>query len=354
MTFSLIQHRLCAAGGLLALLPALSASSSAWDPLYVPAQLSPLAAHTQLLAVERVGDALVAAGWRGHIVLANEVNPVWIQAQVPVSTDLTALSFPTRARGWAVGHAGVVLKTTDGGHTWERQLDGRAAGTLMAEYYRVRADAGDQAAARALADIELNTAEGPEELPWLDVDFRDESHGLLVGSFNMILETADGGQSWTPLLERVDNPEALHLNAVSTIAGEVYLASERGVVFKRDANGDFQRLDTGYEGTWFGVTGNPSVLLAYGLRGTLYRSEDRGLHWCPVDSGVTAALTGAAVLDNGEMVLVSQGGDVLRVSADGRSVTVLKRAMGARLAGVVAARSQVVVVGTRGVQTVAF
>lgn len=33
---------------------------------------------------------------------------------MPVSSDLVAVSFPDAANGWAVGHDGVVLKTSDG------------------------------------------------------------------------------------------------------------------------------------------------------------------------------------------------------------------------------------------------
>ena len=37
-------------------------------------------------------------------------------------------SFPTPSTGWAVGHDGVVLHSTDAGRTWTRQLDGRRPG----------------------------------------------------------------------------------------------------------------------------------------------------------------------------------------------------------------------------------
>jgi len=355
MNRSIIFRWVCIPGVLSALLPsALASSNVQWDPLYVPAAISPLSMHTQLLAIERAGTALVAAGWRGHILVAEDADADWTQMPVPVSVDLTALSFPTATTGWAVGHGGIVLKTRDGGRSWSRQLDGMSTAALMAGYYRPFADAGDEAALQAISEIEINTADGPE-LPWLDVEFQNERNGLVVGSFNTILETTDGGHTWRPLLDRVDNPEALHLNAVSTIAGTVYLASERGVLFKRDADGSFRRVETGYEGTWFGVVGNASVLLAYGLRGTLWRSQDQGTNWHPVDSGTTASLTGATTLDDGRITLVSQGGDVLLVSADGLSITPLKAAPGARLSGVAGDGTRgVVVAGTRGVQAVAF
>ena len=43
-------------------------------------------------------------------------------AKVPVDATLTAVSFTDDARqGWAVGHLGVILHSTDGGETWSVQ-----------------------------------------------------------------------------------------------------------------------------------------------------------------------------------------------------------------------------------------
>ena len=66
----------------------------------------------------------MAAGWRGLIALSDDEGRSWRQAEVPVREDLTALSFPTPAHGWAVGNEGVLLETTDGGAHWAKRLDG--------------------------------------------------------------------------------------------------------------------------------------------------------------------------------------------------------------------------------------
>lgn len=98
------------------------------QPLDVPARSSPFASSSPLLSVATAGQRLVAAGWRGHIVHSDDQGVTWKHAQVPVSVDLVALSFPTAMQGWAVGHGGVILHTKDGGGTWQRQADGRSLG----------------------------------------------------------------------------------------------------------------------------------------------------------------------------------------------------------------------------------
>ena len=43
---------------------------------------------------------------------------------MPVSSDLFAVHFANASKGWAVGHDGVVLASSDGGQSWTKQLDG--------------------------------------------------------------------------------------------------------------------------------------------------------------------------------------------------------------------------------------
>ena len=95
------------------------------DPLDVPAQASPMAARGTLVAVTRTpGGRLVAVGRHG-LVLTSIDGKAWQQAAVPVSTDLVAVCFPSALQGWAVGHGGTVLHSSDGGQSWHKQLDGR-------------------------------------------------------------------------------------------------------------------------------------------------------------------------------------------------------------------------------------
>jgi photosystem II stability/assembly factor-like uncharacterized protein len=58
------------------------------------------------------------------------------------------------------------------------------------------------------------------------------------------------------------------------------------------------------------------ALLAYGLRGHLFRSEDAGESWAAVPTGTEEMLTDALRLRDGTVVVVGLGGVVL-VSHDG-------------------------------------
>lgn len=299
-------------GILLAILAGQTVAQQAFiPPTELPSFESSLAILAPLNALARAGDRLVAAGQRGHILHSDD-GRAWIQAPVPVSSDLTALSFPGADQGWAVGHEGVVLKTRDGGKSWTKQLDGRKLAELLAKHYGNPADPSNPEARRLQQDAELFVAQGADK-PILDVWFEDERRGFVVGAFNIVLRTEDGGASWTPWLDRVDNPRNMHLYGVRPAAGTLFIVGEQGLVMKLDAARQrFVRVALPYQGSLFGVLGNDRLVLVYGLRGNAFRSLDGGASWSKVDTGIDAGITGGVIAADGSIVLTSQAGHLLR------------------------------------------
>ncbi|MHC5350200.1 WD40/YVTN/BNR-like repeat-containing protein [Metapseudomonas furukawaii] len=280
------------------------------DVLDLPAARSELAVRSPLLDLAQAGSRLVAVGQRGHILYSDDQGRSWNQARVPVSSDLTAVHFPTPTQGWAVGHDGVVLHSDDGGASWVRQLDGRQIGRLVQDFYASRADA-----AQWLDEGRRLEQDGADK-PFLDLWFSDERNGFVVGAFNLIFRTRDGGQSWEPWLDRTDNPSAYHLGAIASDGEGLYIAGEQGLLLRLDPTGErFTALASPYAGSYFGLVAEPGVLLVHGLRGHAYRSHDGGDSWSPVDTGLNASITASAKDGAGRLYLFSQTGQAL-VSAD--------------------------------------
>jgi photosystem II stability/assembly factor-like uncharacterized protein len=273
------------------------------DPLDAPAIMHAGIAGRPLMTVASAGTRLVAAGMRGLIAVSDDEGKSWSQVAAPVRSDLVSLSFPTPQDGWAVGHDGVVLHTSDGGITWVRQFDGRMAAASLTGYYKAKIASGDTALQPYLDQLVLNY-KGGASLPLLSVWFGDARHGMAVGPFGNAIATDDGGKTWQPMLERIDNPQFLHLNAVRGVAGEVFIAGEKGTIFRRDcASGKFAPVETGYGGSFFGIAGDERALFAYGLRGTIYRSTDRGVTWAALKSPLRGAVTSAAPIESRHAVV---------------------------------------------------
>lgn len=286
------------------------------SPADQPARISSRAAFSPLLATARAGERIVAVGLRGHIVYSDDGGSTWRQAVVPVSVDLVGVSFPSAKVGWAVGHEGVVLKTDDGGATWGKQLAGAQAAEIALRHYK-RRSAPTPEESRALAQVEAQSFRGGAQ-PFLDVLFETEISGFVVGAFNTIFRTDDGGLSWVPWMDRTSNPQELHFYCIRGRQGRVLVAGEQGKVWRLHAESKrFVPVPAPYMGTFFGlVVGDPGHVLVFGMRGTVFRSADEGSTWHKVETRTGAGITGGATLPDGRIALVDQGGN-LHLSPDG-------------------------------------
>jgi photosystem II stability/assembly factor-like uncharacterized protein len=194
-----------------------------------------------------------------------------------------------------------------------------AHGALTSDY-KSRVAKGEAGLKASLDQVELNTKDGPT-LPFLSVLFENENVGYAVGSFGMLVRTEDGGKSWHPWLDHIDNGSFLNLNDIREVSGGIYIVGEQGSVFRLDRNlNRFVSIATSYKGSFFRIVGNDRFLLVVGLNGTAYRSVDSGASWKSVPTGATTSLTSASLSSDGAMLLLtSEGGGLLCSKDDGNS-----------------------------------
>ncbi len=326
------------------------------DVLDTPAAMSPLAARGLMQAVTAAGDRLVAVGQRGHILVSSDTGQTWQQAKVPVSADLVAVHFVDARRGWAVGHDGVVLRTDDAGATWRLQLTGRKANELLVAAMERKAAAapGDESAKALAAEARRYAEQGPDK-PFLDVWFADADNGFVVGAYNLVFRTADGGATWEPWFDRTDNPKFFNLYAIRPAAGGVYIAGEGGLMLKLDTQAQrFRALTVPYTGSFFGVAPAQGAVLAFGLRGNVFRSDDGGATWQKADAGLGATVVASAAVD-ADTLLADSAGRVVATRDGGHSFRPLALATPMPVTGLAAAGPQrLAVTGPRGVTTTAI
>lgn len=301
-------------GLLLAILTLLSAGAEAMeDVLDRPALMSNYPAQSAMLDVTRAGKRLVAVGERGVILASDDSGRNWNQVPVPTSVTLTRVMFVTPEVGWAVGHFGTVLQTRDGGRTWARQLDGQKAAEMTLRYFQAKASRteGDvQSLAQQIAAAKQLVDDGPDK-PFFDLYFEDAQHGFIVGAYNLIFATEDGGKTWTPWQDRIENPRGLHLYAIGRIGAEWFIVGEQGLLLRSsDGAQTFHALPSPYEGSFFGLITGKAELIVYGLRGNAFRSLDRGRAWTRINHAAHGSLN-AGLDAGGAIYLVDQTGQVL-------------------------------------------
>ncbi len=341
---------------LLAALGALAATGGrAGEVLDQPARMSALAERRLITGIARAGDRLVAVGQRGHVVHSNDGGRIWVQAVVPVSSDLTAVSFVDPKTGYATGHDGVVLGTRDGGLSWQRLLDGRKANALLLEHVERRVAAPDATEHdRKLLDEARRNAEAGPDKPFLDLWFANADEGFVVGAYGLVMRTADGGRSWEPWFDRIDNPGLLNLYAIRAARGVVYIVGEGGLLLKLDASAKrFIALPSPYKGSLFGLAATKAGVLAFGMRGHAFMSTDDGATWAPVDTRLAASIVGGAVAANGTVALVDQGGGIAFSTDGGATFARSPIVSQVPLAAVAfASASSLVLGGPRGLRTI--
>lgn len=318
------------------------------DPLQVPAMASALAGTSPLMGVARAGRRLVAVGIHGDVVYSDDRGQHWKQASVPVSTDLTAVYFPTARQGWAVGHEGVILHSTDAGRSWHLQLNGWQAARLMVRYYQKRVNAGDDQARQPLRNAELNARQAPA-LAFLGVWFKNARVGYVVGEFNILLKTTDGGKTWIPLSGRTQNPNSYHLYSVRGSQGHLYIAGERGLFLRLDhSTHSFVALKTPYQGSYFGVAARGRLVALFGLRGHAYISHDAGRHWHKAETETRDTFTGG-LIRHGRIILVTEAGGIFYSDDKGRTFKAVPLSTPRAIYGIAAdGRGRVALVGASG------
>ncbi len=318
--------RSCAA--LLASLSLIAHGVQAFEnPVSTPAMTSALAARSPLLAAARAGTRIVAVGLRGDIVYSDDDGKSWKQASVPVSTDLVALSFSSEKQGWAVGHGGVVVHTSDAGATWVKQMDGARFSALTLDYYQKMVERDPSPEVRHAYERAKALATDGSTQALLDVHFDSDTSGFVVGTFNRIFRTEDGGKTWTPWMERTENPRELHFYSIRSDGARTLLTGEQGIVWLIDsAKQRLVPMQTPYKGTLFGSVLAGSNIFVFGMRGTIFRSSDGGKSWDRVSAPGEAGITGGVALDAGgsRLLLVNQAGFALYSRDSGKTFEAVK------------------------------
>jgi photosystem II stability/assembly factor-like uncharacterized protein len=240
--------------------------------------------------------------------------------------QMQASGIPARLRGtcavssrvaWASGSQGTVLRTIDGGATWQRRA---VPGAERLDFRDVHAV--DERTAYilsigpgSLSRIDKTTDGGAtwtpsyrnvEERVFLDATaFWDERHGIAQGDpvdgRFLVLTTDDGGKSWVRR-DRTSMPPAL--------PGEgAFAASGTCLVTQGESH------------AWFATGGAASA--------RVFRSADRGRSWSVAETPIAAGTASAGIFSlafrdsdhgvavGGDYRLPDRGGTVVAVTRDG-------------------------------------
>jgi polyhydroxybutyrate depolymerase len=216
-----------------------------------------------------------AVGDAGTILRTTDGGGNWIIQPSGTGYSLSAVHFTDSTTGTVVGYAGKILRTTDAGNTWVNQSSG-----LTNWLYGVSFANENYGWAVGASGKILHTTNGGNN--WLQqssgtnqtlygVSVVDLNNGVIVGANGTILRTIDGGNTWISQSSGITN----NLYGISFVDNDWTAVGEWGIIIR---NGIIQESETTnrLRGVSFADADNGT---AVGFFGTIIKTTDGGNTW---------------------------------------------------------------------------
>jgi len=317
-----------------------------------------------------IADQNTVVAGSGCVVLRSEDAGISFKALAPAcDSPIESLSFPSAQTGYLLRANGSVLKTSDGGATFDfagpvtQTATGGAADIFFTD---------DNTGFAVTGDAVYRTSDGGNT--WFQrttstqalhgVYFPSPSVGYAVGASNTVLKTTDGGETWDakPVADTVPSSELMSIRCatnsscvIATESGERVLRTGNGgnsytafspaaqKIFALSFSNDDTAVAVGEHGTTVLSTnadmGTPSfvpvadqpladsfnrlrsgtgtLVLAPGDGGKLASSTDGGRHWSSVQVPTSADLRDAWFVDPNVGFVLDAAGKVQRTTDGG-------------------------------------
>lgn len=225
------------------------------------------------------------------------------------SPTLYKIYFSDENIGYITGARGTILKTEDGGKTWNRKM--------------ARSETAGQNPNRRRGGIRANL---------MGIQMISETVGFIAGSENTILKTTDGGETWIGSSERARVGETRNnlenILFVSPTTG--WVIGSYGTLLHTDDSGEtWDKRDIGFDNNLFGIHFyDEKTGWICGQEGLILHTNDGGVKWNQQKTEVFENLhdiifvddmVGWAVGDYSTVIHTTDGGKTWKSSKTGRS-----------------------------------
>lgn len=199
----------------------------------------------------------------------------WYEIQTGTTKKLSAIDFPSNNVGYIVGEDSTILKTTNGGQTWESlAMNGISISSLNDNF--------------------------------TDISFVDENTGFLVSGYSGTYKTTDGAQTWTLIQGQISNmcfPHTVYPFSSSNFFVAGGGCFEGAIIDQYNNNQwNYSSLSINFWNTNELVVemsfANSNIGLAATQGEYMLRTVDAGVNWDTISTGINGFLTSVMMVNN--------------------------------------------------------
>jgi photosystem II stability/assembly factor-like uncharacterized protein len=209
----------------------------------------------------------------------NDVCWHW-QNPLPQGDNIEDVYFANQSTGWLVGAGGMILKTENGGVSWQKKTTGTTT--------------------------------------WLyGVYFPDAQIGWAVGEYGKIIKTTNGGNSW--ITQNSIGGTFYDVYFVDTQTG--WVVGENGTILKTTNGGSNWQSQTSGTTVYLNAVTFHSAQIGWviGGNGTILKTTNGGTTWTPQNSTTTEFLLGIDFINEQTGWVVGNSGKILQTTNGGAS-----------------------------------
>lgn len=270
----------------------------------------------------------VAVGGAGQIRTTSDGGETWQSTEAVTDKRLLSVFFLNDNLGWAVGEGGVLIKTENGGNSWS--FIGTNTTSVLYDVHFTTANIGIAVGENGLI---IRTTDGG--FTWQNVTsnsirllrnvhFVSETHGIAVGNQTEVLLTTDGGLTWSKdgvtfnggtIADLLRNLTSVHFVDESNgwavgFLGVIWRTSDGGRTWNRQSAPQNTLLNK----VQFADVNNGWIV---GNSGVIFATTNGGTNWTVQQSQTTINLYSIDVINTQHVIVIGEGPTILTTSNAG-------------------------------------
>ena len=264
--------------------------------------------HDAIFSIAAEGDKMLAVGALGLAIGSDDGGKSWARQETPTKLSLLSVA-EAKGRALAVGQGGTILRRDNG--AWQK-VDGGTDSRLLAVGM---GEDGLAIIAGSFGTI-LRSEDGGATWESVKVDWaalltdaqephlyavRMVSNAIYVtGEFGLVLKSADRGKTW----KATETGEASLFDLSMDEQGQGLAVGQKGTILRTaDGGATWQKMPVPADNTLLGIWRNGAQAEAVGIQAA-FKSQDGGATWTVDNRGDTSTGWYEAIIGAGRPIIV--------------------------------------------------